>query len=94
MHYIISYDISSDRRRNLLLRMIEDYCCRIQYSVFEGDFDDKILKKITDWIDYVIDKNEDSVLIFPICNSDWKKKIQFGKEVDSMKNYENSFQLL
>lgn len=94
MHYLISYDIANDKRRNRLLKMLEDYACRIQYSVFEGDFDENILKKIKDWIDYVIDKNEDSVLIFPICNADWKKHLEFGKEIETMKTYESDFLIL
>lgn len=33
--YVISYDIASDRLRNKIAKILEEYGIRIQYSVFE-----------------------------------------------------------
>ncbi|WDU82964.1 CRISPR-associated endonuclease Cas2 [Caloramator sp. Dgby_cultured_2] len=41
---IISYDISIDRYRNKLSRILSNYCTRIQYSVYQFELDEKIYK--------------------------------------------------
>ncbi len=40
-HYIIAYDISDDRQRTRLAKMLLDYGDRIQHSVFEADLSDR-----------------------------------------------------
>ena len=44
--YLISYDISSDKRRGRIAKRMENYGRRIQYSVFECDIDEKRFKKL------------------------------------------------
>lgn len=39
MRYIISYDIKDNKTRNRLVRILEKYGERIQYSVFEFELD-------------------------------------------------------
>ncbi|RRR69995.1 MAG: CRISPR-associated endonuclease Cas2 [Candidatus Viridilinea halotolerans] len=39
MLYIISYDISVDRRRTRIAKILEGHGQRVQYSVFECDLD-------------------------------------------------------
>ena len=93
MHYIVSYDIANDRRRRRLVKFLDDYMCRIQYSVFAGDFDESILEKLKSWISYVIEPDEDSVIIFPLCALDWQKRLSFGVESESVADYEKNFQI-
>jgi len=65
--YIIAYDISSDKRRNKLSRLLQGWGERVNLSVFEceikkGKFDElrkKILK--------IINNNEDLVIYYPLC---------------------------
>lgn len=33
--YLISYDITADKRRNALAKLLEGFGSRVQYSVFE-----------------------------------------------------------
>lgn len=40
MLYVISYDISVDRRRTKIAKLLEGYGQRVQYSVFECDLTD------------------------------------------------------
>jgi CRISPR-associated protein Cas2 len=39
MLYLISYDISVDRRRTRIAKILEGFGQRVQYSVFECDLD-------------------------------------------------------
>lgn len=44
--YLVSYDITSDRRRRRIANLLENYGKRIQYSVFECDLDEKRYQKL------------------------------------------------
>lgn len=34
MQYLISYDLSNTKIRNKVVKYLESFCCRVQYSVF------------------------------------------------------------
>lgn len=42
-------------------------------------------------LSYVIEPDEDSVLIVPLCVSDWQKRVSFGVERESATEYEKEF---
>lgn len=44
--YLVSYDITSDRRRRRIANLLENYGKRIQYSVFECYLDEKRYQKL------------------------------------------------
>ena len=44
--YVVSYDITSDRRRNKIAKTLEGYGTRIQYSVFECRLTEKKYKEM------------------------------------------------
>lgn len=93
-HYLVAYDICDAKRRRRLLKVLEDYAYRIQFSVFEMCVDDWALAKITKWIDYVIDKDEDSVIIFELNASAIKNRRQFGVERVEEKMYKRKYLVL
>ncbi len=66
MFYIISYDISNDRKRNRLAKILLDYGTRVQYSVFECVMDDKLLEEMIKKLKRVISE-KDSVRIYTLC---------------------------
>ena len=39
MRIVVSYDVSDDRRRRKVAKIMEGYGYRVQYSVFECDLD-------------------------------------------------------
>ena len=43
MHYTVAYDITDDKRRNRVAKILKDFGTRIQYSVFECDTDRRAL---------------------------------------------------
>ncbi len=66
MLYIISYDIHDDRKRNMVAKIMLDYGTRVQYSVFECNLDDDLLKKMILRLSKVISE-DDSIRIYAIC---------------------------
>lgn len=76
---ILSYDISNDKLRTNFSKYIKKFGHRLQYSVYEIDNSEKILRNIIADITNHYEKKfgeEDSVLIFVLSNS--CKTIRFG----------------
>ena len=46
MRVVVSYDISDDKRRRMVAKLLEGYGYRVQYSVFECDLSLKQLQKL------------------------------------------------
>lgn len=61
--YLIAYDISDDRRRAQLAKVLERYGDRVQYSVFVVECSTARLVRLRTRIAEVIVKVEDSVLV-------------------------------
>lgn len=80
MIYVVSYDISSDRVRTKLAKLLEGYGVRIQYSVFEcrltaGRFQ-KMYREIFKLTE---DAEEGSVRFYFICKNCEQKITTIGK---------------
>ena len=80
-HYLILYDIRNEKRLSKVAKILESYSIRVQYSVFESDMRELIMKQMKSRLEKVIDNTEDFVLIFDICEKDWQKRQLFGKNV-------------
>ncbi len=66
MLYIVSYDITDDRKRNRLSKIMLNFGARVQYSVFECNMDNELFEKMTKRIEKII-SNEDSVRVYTLC---------------------------
>lgn len=44
--YLVSYDISSNRRRRKVAKLMENYGTRVQYSVFECKLEKSVFNKM------------------------------------------------
>lgn len=64
---VIAYDIMDDRRRNRVVKVIERYGTRVNYSVFECMFTNVQFKHTQEKIAKLIKFKEDSVIYYPIC---------------------------
>ena len=64
---VIAYDIADARRRNRIIKVIEPFGRRVNYSVFECMFTDAQFEKIRTRIERIVVKGEDCVAIYPIC---------------------------
>ncbi len=67
MFYVISYDITNDKRRRLTVKYLESYGIRVQYSVFEAELSKEQILSLKKGINKVIDKKNDTVRIYPVC---------------------------
>ncbi len=78
MFVVVSYDIPNDKRRTKIFKQMENYGKRVQYSVFEAVVDDNKLKEMTDNLKDLIDKEEDSIRVYKLCESCFDKANVYG----------------
>ena len=70
---VVAYDVSDDRRRNRVMKLLLKYGSRINYSVFECMVTDAQLKELQKAVLTKIDVKEDSVVYYPICVNCYSK---------------------
>ena len=63
MYVILIYDVA-EKRVSKMLKLCRQYLCWIQNSVFEGELSEVKLRELQYKIGTLIDKKEDSVIIF------------------------------
>lgn len=67
MKIVISYDISNDKRRRLMAKLLEGHGYRVQYSVFECDLTTKQLRALQKKLRPLVKAKEmDSVRFYPL----------------------------
>lgn len=89
-HYLIAYDITDDRRRRMIVKLLMNYAYRIQFSIFEFTATESIAQKIYEKVKRIIEENEDSVSIYELCSEDWNKRIRMGVNKEEINIYEQS----
>ena len=92
-HWIILYDISDNRRLARVAKLLESYGIRVQYSVFETDADEKVVEHIKKRLAKIMNPAEDTVLILPLCEDDYKKQERHGKRI-SCPLHQDCYQIL
>ncbi len=65
-HYCVSYDISDDKRRNKVFKMLYGYGDHAQYSVFFCDMSDQELAALRGRLRKAINHAEDQVMIIDL----------------------------
>jgi len=73
MFILVSYDIIDDRRRNKVANVLKNYGERVQYSVFECILEKDRVEKLIETVNKLINKQEDSVRIYQICDACLRK---------------------
>ncbi len=76
--YLITYDISLDKIRNKVSKILLDYGSRVQYSVFESDMNEQEMKKVLKKIKELIDPATDNVKFYDLCTACEKKTLSIG----------------
>ena len=79
MYVILIYDVA-EKRVSKMLKLCRQYLCWIQNSVFEGELSEVKLRDL-------IDKKEDSVIIFSNKKGYHMSKDILGKERMSTENF-------
>lgn len=80
MYYILTYDCGSPKRLPKLLRTCRRYLNWVQYSVFEGDLTKAQFMELRERLAKIIEKKEDSILIYAVRNREVVDKEVLGIE--------------
>ena len=85
MYYTVAYDITNDRRRNAVAKILLDFGARIQFSVFECNTDRRAYLRLQDRLQDAINPNEDTVTFYHLCRSCEKgiERIGVDKGIDN-----------
>lgn len=78
MFLVVSYDISSDERRNKVARVLKNFGQRVQYSVFECQLKQGHFARMIQSLEGLIDEG-DSLRIYQLCELCVKKGNYLGK---------------
>ena len=89
-HYVLFYDIADGKRRNMIVKNLEDYGYRIQYSVFEMTVPESRLNLLKEKLLKIIEPEEDSLKIYELEEISWNKRQSYGtgQLVNDNKKYE------
>lgn len=79
MIYFISYDVSNAKRLNKVAKTLENFGIRIQFSFFECEMEKEQLEKLKASLLEILDKKEDSLLIYPLCEDYVSKTTSLGE---------------
>ena len=77
--YLSTYDLSNNKRRLKLSKLLESLGLRVQGSVFEGWLTGAELNFLVQKGKSLIHEGEDSLRIYPVCRSCHEKMILIGE---------------
>lgn len=80
MFVVISYDISEDKRRTKIHKILKSYGQRMQFSVFECDLTDTQYAKLRSRLGKLIKNDEDSIRFYFLCTCCQGKVERIGGE--------------
>ena len=86
MYIILVYDMG-EKRVAKMLRLCRKYLNWIQNCVFEGELSDVKLKELKIQAGEIMDKNEDSLIIFSNRWDKWMDREVIGKERSSIDQF-------
>jgi len=81
---VVAYDITDDKRRNKVAKILEQYGVRINFSVFECLFTESQYQKIRQMIASQIDTREDTIVYYQICVNCFTKIIYMPERKKSL----------
>ena len=84
MKYIVTYDISNDKRRTKLADLLEGYGVRVNYSVFEIALNETKRNKLLYEIELkkLINKKYDSLRFYHLCENCLSKSFEIANRED------------
>ncbi|WP_066636339.1 CRISPR-associated endonuclease Cas2 [Desulfolucanica intricata] len=78
-HYIITYDISDDKRRNKIYKLLRDYAVPVQYSVFEARLKDEDYLLLRYKLERLMKRDTDSIIFYRQCIRCQKDILRLGR---------------
>ncbi len=79
MNFLITYDISNNKRRTKLSELLDKYGTRVNYSVYECELTQRKLDKLLVEVELkkLVDKKYDSFRFYHICKNCIPKSFEF-----------------
>lgn len=79
----VIYDVVDDKKRNRIAKVCKNKgLYRVQKSAFLGTLNKNQIDELKIMCEDIIDKDIDSVYIFPMCDEDFKKVKLLGQAFD------------
>ncbi|MCQ3938578.1 MAG: CRISPR-associated endonuclease Cas2 [Chloroflexi bacterium] len=78
--YIVAYDISSDKRRNKVHKILSGFGQWTQFSLFELFINGKELVLLQNKLEKVLNTEKDSVRFYPLCAACLKQVETVGSD--------------
>jgi CRISPR-associated protein Cas2 len=66
---VVSYDITGDKRRRRVFKMMKNYGVRVQYSVFECLLSAEQIKEMKERVEPLLNLQQDSVRYYLLCEA-------------------------
>lgn len=86
MFYVVAFDISDDKTRYRVVKVLKGYGYRVQKSVFEcPNLSEERFSTLKRKLEALIDFSTDSVRYYAQCGSCLRKMDMSGLNVDSIK---------
>jgi CRISPR-associated protein Cas2 len=83
MHTVIAFDISSDRRRARVVKVLRDVAVRLQRSVFEAaGLEEAVLLRVRSDVEGQIQPEEDCVVYLRLCKACAGRLVVVGKRFE------------
>jgi CRISPR-associated protein Cas2 len=76
---VISYDSPNDKRRTKMLKALEGFGKRVQYSVFECEVRPTDVAGLRARLEKLLQQDEDDVRVYPLCENCRAKIAMLGK---------------
>jgi CRISPR-associated protein Cas2 len=76
---VVSYDIPNDRRRTKVMKTLEGFGHRVQYSVFECELRPADLTKLKARLKGLIEPQEDDIRFYDLCETCQGKVTMLGR---------------
>lgn len=86
MYIILVYDVG-EKRVAKMLRLCRQYLNWIQNSVFEGEITDNKLKELLHKAKKIMDRQEDSIIVFKSREQKWLEKDIIGQEKNKLDTF-------
>ncbi len=65
-HYLVTYDVADDKRRDQVFRLLQDYGDHVQFSVFYCELNPRELALVEGALNLLIHHEEDQILILDL----------------------------
>lgn len=84
IYAIIAYDVTNDKRRNRLFKLLSSYGARYQYSIFEVHLSPTKLLELEFEMRRLLNLHEDKACIIMLCQRCIERRKFLGEHLDEV----------